>query len=105
MKTIEQLEKENAELKLALGIAQSFPVKVRMECRKLIKSGSFGRDFISILLDSSNRAISKTPAQHLTDIKADAVEDAAKSLFSFGEDVDHKNKLEEYANKLRGESE
>jgi Zn-finger nucleic acid-binding protein len=55
-------KKENDELRLALGIAESFPLKVRMECRKLIKSGDFSRDFISMLHDAANAALSKTPA-------------------------------------------
>ena len=80
---IEQLKLENSELRMRLGIAESFPIKVRMECRKLIKSGSFTRDFISMLHDSADRAISKPPTKHLADIKADAVRDYEASLSSF----------------------
>jgi len=108
MKTNEELLKENAELKLALGIAASFPVKVRMECRKLIKSGSFSRDFISMLHNSANRAISESAAQHLADIKADAVieaiekcntnaqeEDSGERLIYVSDLVDHANLIKE----------
>lgn len=76
----DELKRENAELRLMAGIATSFPIKVRMECRKLIKSGSFSRDFISMLHDSADRAISKTPEQSLADIKADAVNGELEKL-------------------------
>ena len=121
MKTNEELLKENAELKLALGIAASFPTKVRMECRKRIDSKLVSLDFITMLHESANLALNKTPAQHLADIKADAQEeltsmmrdDLRKHIAKASGTVDADflislkftdRMVQEYANKLRGEA-
>lgn len=58
---------------------------------------------IEKLLDINNH-FKNDKQKHIADIKADAIMEAAQSLFSYGEDADHKSKLEEYANKLRVES-
>tara|TARA_R110000765_G_scaffold95510_1_gene179763 strand:+ start:279 stop:689 length:411 start_codon:yes stop_codon:yes gene_type:complete len=69
----DELVRENAELKLALGIASAFPVKVRMECRKVIDSKLVSLDFAHMLHDSANRAISESSCEQLAGIKSDAV--------------------------------
>jgi hypothetical protein len=83
MKELEQLKRENQELKIALGIASSFPIKVKIECRKLIKLGHVTIDSIIMLQDSADRALYSTSEQNLADIKADAVRDYESSLSSF----------------------
>ena len=71
----DELMRENSELKLALGIASAFPVKVRMECRKVIDSKLSSLEFLSVLCDSANRAISESSCDQLAGIKADAITD------------------------------
>ena len=105
---VQDLEKENEELKLALGIAASFPAKVRMECKKRIDSKLVSLDFITMLHDSANRVINESAAQHLADIKADAVMGLMDNEYSCetpnGDIAFSSRAIEEYANKLRGES-
>lgn len=104
MKTNEELLKENAELKLALGIAASFPVKIRAECRKRINMGLVSINLLEMLLNSANRALSKIPEQHLADIKADAVLDVANNwIIRKDADYNTRRKLAAISNKIRGE--
>ena len=102
---IKQLMLENVELRIMTGVAESFPLKVRIECRKLIKSGSFTRDFISMLHDSADRAMNESASQHLADIKVDAVVKFAEFVRYNYEGAMNADSLEdfadEYANKLR----
>tara|TARA_R110002049_G_scaffold299347_1_gene489552 strand:- start:709 stop:1011 length:303 start_codon:yes stop_codon:yes gene_type:complete len=90
---IEQLKRENEELR-----AYSNRVEIALVICDAQHNGSYvGCGLVQEVLEER---ISKS----LAEIKANAVIEAAQSLFSFGEDADHKNKLEEYANKLRGEA-
>ena len=106
---IEQLKLENSELRMCVGIAESFPLKVRMECRKLIKSGNFTRDFISMLHDSADRAMNESASQHLADIKADAILSIENTDLGYGvetsdfssEWVYSSDDIKDHANKLR----
>lgn len=107
MSELEALKRENAELKLALGIAASFPAKVRMECKKRIDSKLASLDFITTLYDSANRAINESATKQLADIQADAAISEIKRLQDitgreFGDKVACFLSL--YANKLRGEA-
>ena len=92
MKTNEELLKENAELRATIECLKG---------RAVILEDSIDEDsdITAFICDARNASV-----QHLADIKANAVLDAAQSLFSYGMDADAKFKLEEYANKLRGES-
>jgi len=105
-----ELKKENAELRAKLAIASSFPLKVRMECRKRMK----GDDFLSMLHDSANKVLDITDSeQALNDLRVEASMGEIERLLSimgseFGEKVEsflhlYRNKLKkEYANTLKG---
>ena len=82
MSELEKLKKENAAL-----------------LRATVRLGGT----IEKLLDINNH-FKNDKQKHIADIKADAVMEAAQSLFSYGEDAYNKDKLDEYANKLRSES-
>ena len=57
--TTEHLLDEIEDLKHRLAIAESFPLKVRMECRKRINANLVSLDFVSMLHDSANKALGK----------------------------------------------
>jgi len=57
--TTEYLLDEIEDLKHRLAIAESFPLKVRMECRKRMNAKLVSLDFVSMLHDSSNEALGK----------------------------------------------
>ena len=103
---IDQLKLENAELKLALGIASAFPVKVSMQCRKMIDSKLSSLEFLSVLCDSANRAISESSCDQLVGIKADGIIEAANYLCVSGSSVKtvRYDAYIEYAENLRKES-
>ena len=109
---IDQLKLENAELKLALGIASAFPVKVSMQCRKMIDSKLSSLEFLSVLCDSANRAISESSCDQLAGIKSDAVLSLIDSDLGHGIDtgcfssdwVYTTDEVKCHADKLRSES-
>jgi len=57
--TTEYLLAEIEDLKHRLAIAESFPLKVRMECRKRMNAKLVSLDFVSMLYDSANEALGK----------------------------------------------
>ena len=111
MKTIEQLEKDNAELIVKLS-----SVIDSKSCATCNNTGSYDYDdgFGGVCSSpchctnnpySTYSVINITQIKSLVDIMAAAIEDAANVLFPYGMDSDARLKLEEYANKLRGEEE
>ena len=56
--TTEYLLDEIADLKHKLAIAESFPLKVRMECRKHLKSND--NPFVTMLHESANNTLDRT---------------------------------------------
>ena len=105
----DELVRENEELKLALGIASAFPVKVSMQCRKMIDSKLSSLEFLSMLCDSANRAISESSCDQLAGIKADAVLELTKTDLGYSvetsdfssEWVYSKDDVMDYAENLR----
>lgn len=112
------------ELKQSVGILASFPLKIRLECRKRIKDAN-GDEFAAMVLDSASAALNRSSGeQALADIKADAESKGAIKLLSGltgnvsnlikdAEDSGNQGLLlclmfmqrmiEEYANKLKGD--
>ena len=101
--TVEELDRENNELKNRNAILGGFVTKVRSECRK---RSEVKDDFFSMMVDSCNRILEQAPSQSLADIKADAVIEAANELCIKGDSVItvRYDKYIEYADKLRGKS-
>lgn len=110
MKTIEQLEKENTELRVKIfNISKAWRL-ASSDISALFETQSMNRSDGSYDIDGQSchelyLAIDKAPAQHLADIKADAVVNAANKT------IVHNNtgfclhcEVVEYANKLRGEA-
>ena len=103
---IDQLKLEISELKLSLGIASAFPVKVSMQCRKMIDSKLSSLEFLSVLCDSANRAISESSCDQLAGIKADTVLGVANDWI-IGKDADYniRRKLVAISNNIRANNE
>lgn len=113
MSELELLKKENAELLAAMAIAHGMLADYRNDMFNQIRP--IPDSIESQILESVGGAMDvleyefdKLPAQHLADIKADAVE----SILSLDFDCETSNSdvaystatIEEYANKLRSES-
>lgn len=98
---------ELEELKQQVGILASFPLKIRMECRKRIKDAN-GDEFAAMVLDSASAALNRSSGeQALADIKAQAVMQFTEHVKYTFEGIMSDDALidfgcEHIANKLKG---
>ena len=89
MKTIEQLEKENAELRAATE-------RLKSQFKEYMQTAD---------IDIYINAMNKTPPQHLAEIKADAIMEVANNwIIRKDSDYNIRRKLIAISNKLRSES-
>lgn len=105
--TVEELDRENKELKNRNAILGGFVTKVRSECRK---RSEVKDDFFSMMVDSCNRILEQALSQSLADIKADAIEELIKekaysaSIDGIATSIIDADGAIQYADKLRAKS-